>query len=207
MKRAFILGLVILVGQVGTATAFQIVQEGPFGPTTAAFQTIETFDQFNGDISDLNWVKVEIFITDDDSTVVGTNNGQQQAAGDYAFGLEATASSPVYSPNIVAKADTVGSYDLAPTESFNDASDALEHSNSLVLTTVAEKTPFVGTGTFDITIDVKGFYTLYGTLIDVALTPGTAAGKAVVTYDYVPEPSSLILLAFGGLAATRRRRR
>ena len=68
---------------------------------------------------------------------------------------------------------------------------------------------FEGTGTYDIDIDVDTWSTYGGAGgVEYAVTPPTTSGSVEVVYTYfVPEPGTMALLALGGLALLRRRKR
>lgn len=67
---------------------------------------------------------------------------------------------------------------------------------------------YTGTGTYDIDVDLTQWLD-YGSIggIEVAFTPVNATGTVTVIYNYVPEPATVCLLALGGLAVIRRKRR
>ena len=69
---------------------------------------------------------------------------------------------------------------------------------------------YIGTGTFSTTISsvVETYLSTTGGYGPINPLPGSFDGTVEVIYDYtVPEPATMSLLALGGLAVLRRRRK
>ncbi len=67
---------------------------------------------------------------------------------------------------------------------------------------------FIGGGTFDITAEIAQVAN-YGGIggIAVSILPMSADGEVSVTYNYVPEPASMLLLSIGAPLLLRIRRK
>jgi len=107
-------------------------------------------------------------------------------------------------------ADNDGAADFIGTDAFSVVGGSGSDSDSGVLT--SGLAPYIGLGTFDVT--VSGVYDIYlsttGGFGPVDPVAGITDGTVTVTYEYtpVPEPSTALLVAGGllGLGAQRRGR-
>ena len=226
-------GLVIafaVLASVSLASAGTISQTQTFGgtPNLSQAMTFNEFDDQGGSLI-LMSVFVSMDLDVDGGLLILDNDGEFAASGNYEFGAKADISSvdvslldntfqPVL-PELTGL--TTGAFALDPNDGdiLGDFSplggDALTVTGSLQSDSASGfianlmLTQFIGTSTFDIVGDAVQWSDFGGVSgIEWAVTPVTANGSVTVVYNYeVPEPATMSLLAFGGIAALIRRRK
>ena len=221
--------LVTLLVSTSLASAVTITQTETFSGTPNLTQTL-TFDEFDdqGGALTLLSVEVSVLLNVQGGALILDNDGEQAAAGSYEFGAKGDISSTdvslldsAFQPvtaEVQASTDGAFSLDANVGDGANDFDptppdglqiSGLSQSDSdfgFISTTLFSQ--YIGTGTFDVDADVIQWSDFGGVSgIEWAVTPVTANGNVTVVYNYVPEPATMSLLAIGGLAVLRRRRK
>ena len=212
--------------------AGMITQTQPFSGTPNLDATL-TFNEFDdlGGTRTLDSIEVLFGLGIDGGQLNLDNDGDQPASGTFEFGAKGDLSSgdvalldvafqPVtaelesFHSQAFALDANVGDgpldYDPSPPDGMQYNGGPKSDSDSGFISPTVHS-QYVGSGTYDIIAQVKQWQDFGGVSgIEWAVTPVTAAGEVTVIYRYspaIPEPASLGLLAFGGLAALGRRRR
>lgn len=230
MKSSLRFGLiaVALLSWSSAAQAFpSISQTRNYGPQTPDYSASLNFDQFHGLLIDLVSIEVILDVESSGGLMNVDNDAPTPAHVDAHLGADASISSvdvamfqcpflPVVG-NVIA--DTMQSYDLAPNvgDGAADWDPSGPDGAQLVGGTVSDSdngficgtffaSGWVGPGTFDVDLQAEQFLD-YGSVsgVEVSFVPVTAQGSVTIIYNYVPEPSTLALLALGGIALIRRR--
>ncbi len=192
-----------------------------------------TFAKMNFTCPDcvMNWVKIDLILNVTGGQYVIDNDADSPASGNFSFGGKATISSTdvtlldvVFNPvvgtaaaghtdtfNLDANfADGPGDYSPNPPDGMVYIGGTETDSKSGYINPMFFS-QYLGVGTFNIDVLATQWATFSGSSgLETAITPVSANGSVMVTYDYtcVPEPSSIMAL-FGGigmLGLIRRRR-
>lgn len=213
------------------AEAGTIIQTQGFVGSPQIHRSVE-FNQFNGSPGDLTSITIafELGITGGSLTV--DNDGQLPtqvevelgAAGQLAsldVPLVDTASNSIFSGATALAVSTGAILDLAGDNGDGTAFDSTlpdakihlgedASVNNLVHVAPTLFPQYVGAGTFDIVATIESLVD-FGGIETVAgeFTPVTTSSKITLVYEYVPEPSGLIMMAIGlmlfNVSASRRR--
>lgn len=212
-----------------------IIQTQTFGALIPPETVGLTFNQYNGDISDLTGIVIELSIStvgglaevdnESTSTVSETVSFGSSVALDY---LNSTVTVPLSLVLTTTKAYVSQSFSLGvdDDDGIGVQSGGADYASLAGGTVTNSSTAdvssgvwseYVGSGTYDILLNVSAFLELSVTGgVSQGSSPPTANGYVTVTYegvdgggDSAPEPGSLVLLSssLGGLAFWRYRRK
>ena len=232
-KYIHLLSLVLLSCQV-IAQADTIVQTENYDGTPDYVQTL-TFDQFDdqGGTLTLQSIRVDVTLTVTGGSLKTDNDGAEAASGGVEFGAEVLLTPSVsmidsayqqiiQSGDVKATGGTTlslsaddGDTEVGGTAYFSYAGSDYDYYNG---TTQNDSdfgyvnsvvfSQYIGTGTFTVDVDADQIAD-YGALggVQAQIDPLNACGCVIITYEYIPEPATLAMLAIGGLAVLRRRRK
>ena len=220
--------LLVLAGQAAASHA-PITQIKTFkgAPNLDKTLTFNEFDDQSGTLT-LTSIWVKMYMTVNKGHLVLDNDGEQAASGTWEFGAEGDITSPDVALINGAFQPVIGQLSVFNTDTFslaanegdgeNDydptAPDGMEYSGvfasdndaGFISDTVFNQ--YIGTGTYDILADINQYQDFGGVSgIEWAVTPVFSTGYVLVRYTYTPEPATMSLLALGGLALLRRKRR
>ena len=224
MKK-FAITLLICLSLAGASSAATVTQTEGFSGTPDFTKDL-TFDAFDTSLGFLNSVYVEVevlvtageFLVDNDSPTVGTV--------DIDFGIDAQLISggEVIIPGVQAIAGDSAFLVLAPDDGDGPPIDGstpdgatlsmvgLTDADFATITGGLALASYLDTNAgpdYVIRVDTSQFFAVSGASgIDGGFRSADAIGDVTVIYDYtVPEPTTMGLLAVGGLAALRRRKK
>lgn len=208
-----------------------IIQTQYFGPSIPDYSATLTFNKYNGSVSDLTAIIIELSLTstgglgqvDNESLSTATVHVEFGTSG-YLFSTDVLLPSNLANPLSPLKTITAADFVLGPNDGdgigvdvggadYNQlvgATDTVSSIGNVLSTTFGM---YVGAGTFDISGIISTYLSVTGASgISQGTTPQNAEGFVKVTYRTaggVPEPGTMLLVAsaLGGLAAWRRRRR
>ena len=224
--------LIVLALTITMAGATQVTQEKSFNGVPD-FEKQLTFAKMNFTCPNcvMNWIRIDLILNVTGGQYVIDNDADSPASGSFSFGGKANISStdvslldgsfnPVVGTVTAGHTDTFsldpnfgdgpGDYSPNPPDGMvyiggTETDSKFGYINSLFFN------QYIGVGTFDIDVDATQWAMFSGSSgLETAITPVTANGKVIVTYDYtcVPEPGSLMALAGGlGMLGLIRRRR
>ncbi|MFW6124999.1 MAG: choice-of-anchor E domain-containing protein [Pirellulales bacterium] len=226
MRRGGASGAVVVsLLLVVPAQAGVITFSDTFGPTAVPFPaavgaTLSLFDPSNGTLT-----KVTLTLDADASggSIAWDNEAPVSTDVTLGIGAEVTATGlaaltvvavPLQTDSAVGvDADNDGAADFIGTDAFSVTGGVGSDSDSAMLVG-DDVLPYIGVGTFDVTIgaDVETFLSTTGGFGPIDPVPGNTEGTVTVTYEFtnaVPEPSAVTLFVLGavGLGAYCLRRR
>jgi len=198
------------------------------------YQRILTFNQFDdqGGALQLTSVEVAICLVADGGALRVDNDAEDPASGTIEFGAQILVSStvslidntfqPIFGANdLKATGGTSlnlggddGDQDVGGTPNFSWVGDdfgeyigGTEQVTHGGFVDSSVHGQYTGLGTYTITLDADQVAS-YGSLggVQALIDPLDTCGTVTVTYNYIPEPATLSLLALGGVALLRRRR-
>lgn len=215
----------VVMGLISVSQAELLtVDDSYFGDTN--FEQTLSVDQFDSSLGTLNSVKLTF-----DGSMIGSAGFENTAESPYdaafwanlnfsstidnAITLDIKDSSTTYiseTQDGMATAPDLAAYDGV--EDYDgDSGTTIEIINESYQTTItitdpSELAAFVGSGVIDFAIDASNQGTTYLVGIGSGSITSQAGGTVSAEYDYtVPEPATMSLLAIGGLALLRRRRK
>ncbi len=232
MLSVLLVALVIIISATSAQAALTIAQTETYSGVPN-FEDSLTFDKFDdmGGTRNLLSIEVTVNLNVDGGQLILDNDGAGFAVGTFEFGAKAEIAStdvtlldttfqPVTS---VLQAIYSGTFDLASDtgDVFNDfdplAPDGMRYNGGVesdsdsgfVASAPEVFSQYIGTDTFDIAVTAdqwQGFGGASG--IEWAVTPVSAEGDVTIVYSYevVPEPATMGLLALGGLLIRRKRK-
>jgi len=218
MKR--VSALLAVLATASFANAAMISYNANYGPINAATatQTIASLPLFDPGMGTLTKVTLTL-----DSTASGGSITWDNEAGvgsDITLGIGAevevtgpalltAVAIPLQVGNGQADADNDGAADFIGTDSFGVAGGSGNDSDMDMSMAPATLAAYTGIGTFDVDLSssVETFLSTSGGFGPIDPVPGTTEGTITITYEYIPEPTTLALLAVcGGMTIVRRRR-
>jgi hypothetical protein len=235
-RNAFILSAALIFLQMTPARAQTIVETELFGPNTPPFDTVLTFDSYNGDLSHLMSIEVTWSMSITDGFLIIDNDALASANGTYDFGAQISinqgstsvtlldaALNPIFTNTNVTNS---GTFNLEGNEGDggNDfdssgpdgisitgqpaSSNGGANINDLFLAQFVSGLGGSAGATFDIAIQNQPYLNVTSNGgTEYAITPVKASGSVTVTYHLVPEPGTVLLTSLGLLFSLRRRRR
>lgn len=227
----------LIFAAAGSASAAQIMQTQPFGPSTPNYNRTVAFDKFDATLGTLNSVQVKVQLAIDGGFLQLDNDGVNEASGSAQLGANATISSMDVSVLDNAFQNVLGSgvdvfnsspfaisgndgdndttFDVGGTDYFDFQGMAgndvgMGFINSLFHAGYIDLDGiFGGLATFTMDVDVDQIFN-YGSIGGIQFTGGpvTASGSVMVIYDYTPVPAPGAAALLGlGGLAMARRRR
>ena len=237
MKMKIALAAGLIAAAAGTASAAQIMQSMPYGPSTPNFNTVLTFNKFDGTLGTLNSVKIKVDLSINGGFLQLDNDGQDPANGSADLGALTTISGvgvPVLnnafnnvlgsgvdvfnsSPFAIAGNDgdltnqfDVGTADFFDFQGQNGSDMGMDFINTLFHANYTDADGVImGLNTYGIDVNVNQIFD-YGAIGGIAFSGGpvTASGTVMVIYDYTPVPAPGAAAILGlGALAMGRRRR
>jgi len=231
MKKAVCLLLVVsfLTIVVPAADAAVITQTKDFDGIPNMTGSLN-FNQFNnsGGLT-LQSIEVSLALQTSGGNLKLDNDSTSPASGTFEFGAKGNLSSTdvvllnsLFSPvpgevsaiysqvfNLAANVgDGPGDYDPTPPDGLLYCGGTINKSLSGYVTSpvwYAGTKGFVGTGTYNISYTVYQWLD-YGSIggIEYAAIPGSVNGNVTVVYNYIPEPTTLLLLGLGAVMLRRK---
>lgn len=223
MRRIGVITTALIL--VSTIARADIIQTQTFGPETADFSTVLTFDRYSGNLSDITGILVELSITSIGGLAQIDNDAAQVRDVHVEFGNTSYLNSadvtlPTSLTNPLAPVTTVNSGDFYLESNDGDPKGTVEVgtvdygelpggtiTNSLsgvVLSTSYSE--YVGAGTFSITGLIASYLSVTGdrtrNVYSQLAPPPTLTGYVNITYQTTagpsgsaPEPSTMVLFA------------
>lgn len=224
MKKVSLIIVALLVA-TGSLHADRITQTNTFSGTPNYSKAL-WFNQFDtlGGIRTLTNVTVSVFLLTDAQGSIGVDNdGALSASGEVTMGNKLTLTvalaygvglSPLY-------ATTAAAFSLAADDGDGATYSTIgsDYGFMGVTATQTNSSAIIGSGywgayqgsgafLFDAYIDQIANYAVLGG-VQALIDPMHSSGRVVVTYDYIPEPASAMLVFFGagvGVVIHRARR-
>lgn len=220
-KNNWIITAVVLLASVSMASAAAVQHDITFGPTPTGNASYPLLlPQFDITLGTLNSVTLMLDVDTDSGSIAWDNEAGSPSDVTLGIGAEVTATGPATLVVVVMPLQTGSAIGIAADEVADGAGDFLgldafsvtggSGNDSDNTTLFSGFGAYIGTGTFSTTISsgVSTSLSTSGGWGPINPSPGQFDGTLSVIYDYtVPEPATMSLLAVGGLAALRRRRR
>lgn len=198
-----------------SADAASISFSDTFGPTAVPFPAapLATLSQFDPSLGTLTKVTLMLDADTSASTISWDNEAPVTTDITLGIGAEVTAvglagvtavAVPLQTGSAVGvDADNDGAADFLGTDAFSVVGGTGSDSDSDMLT--VGLLPYIGLGTFDVTVSasVETFLSTTGGFGPIDPVPGVTDGMVTVTYEYnppVPEPTTFALLSMGLLS-------
>ncbi len=217
MKRAVLITIVLLasaaVSQAGTIT-----HTIPYGPLAIPGNSSVFVPQYNG-ADQLLSIKLELISDASGGTIEWDNEDAVPGTVTLKIGATVTATAPnsvtlITIPSQSGSAGVLADSDGTPPDYAGDDWFAVtggtgHDEDQDTLTNQLLFTPYIGGGNFTVSLSSLVFTSVEtsGASGESRSVNGTTDGSIKVTYEYVPEPATMSLLAIGGIAALVRRRR
>jgi hypothetical protein len=209
--------VVLLLAAVGRADTISFHESIPL--TETDWSDFLTFDQFDPSLGVLNSVELELT-----GPFEGSMRLENESYGRVFFSMSLAWGLELFRPDqsllITVEAAKLEEGLLDPYDGQTDFSGssgvtfdvAAEPTDSALFTDPGDLELFTGSGTIDLPIAAVGEFTVEvtgggeGPQSYVAEYDALAGAEVTLTYDYIPEPGSLVLLSIGGLAILSRKR-
>lgn len=204
----------------GAANADTVSYSDTFGPANVPFSetAVASLLEFDPSIGTLTKVTFELFANTSSGTIAWDNEALIASDVTLGIGAEVTAKAltaltavavPLQTGTSSVDADNDGAADFIGTDSFSVTGGTGSDTDSVSTTVPAELALYIGTGSFDVLMSsgTETFLSTTGGYGPIDPVTGITDGTVKVTYTYIPEPATMSLLALGGLALLRRKRR
>ncbi|MCC7351022.1 MAG: choice-of-anchor E domain-containing protein [Phycisphaerales bacterium] len=216
--RAFQIGGFLAAGLIlaPMASALQVSDTQPFNvqvPTSNQLVPVAQFDDMGGTRT-LTSITLEL-----NSTIGANTTGENDSntSGSLTMNLSGNATADLFALSTASIVNTsAGPVSVAATDGITGSGPDFHNFGAVSGndfdsdTIVSGFASFIGLGTIDVSVDANGGFNISGVSNStLQVSNFNASGTVTVIYEYtqVPEPSALSLLALGGLAMLRRRRR
>lgn len=224
MKKTSLIIVALLVA-AGSLQAARITQTNTFAgtPNYSSALLFNKFDTLGG-VRTLTNVTVSVFLLTDAQGGIGVDNdGALPASGTVTMGSKLTLSAAAaYGVALdPLSATTSAAFSLAADDGdghaystsgpdYGSMNVTENQTNSFTIIGSTYWVNYQGAGSFlfDVTIDQIATYAVLGG-VQALIDPMHSRGSVVVTYDYIPEPASAMLVFFGagvGVVIHRARR-
>jgi len=216
----FVVVLLALVVVAPAASADTISNSAAFGPTGVAFSGLtRDLQKFDPTLGTLEKVTLTLSASAYAGSIAWDNEASITSDVDLGIGAELTAASmanlvlvviPMQEGSANVDADNDGTADFLGTDAFAVTGGSGSDSDFDETILPADLLAFTGPGTFQVEISsqVNTYLSTNGGYGPIDPIPGMTDGSVMVTYEYnVPEPTTMVLLAVGGMGVLARRRR
>jgi len=219
MRKKIIMAFCFCLCWAGIVNA-QVQTKTWTGTATQAGGEMLSFNKYTGDVADLISVLIKVEFSGYTTRLQLDNDTDVAVTSTASFSNTATATALAGDVNSTSRIVSVGytlegnDETLAETQGFDvggvDYKDfAAQNFAQNKEITSGNKSSYVGTGTFDISLivsDVVSDGVTSGT-VSKQVGSGQTTTKVTVTYTTVPEPTSFMLFILGGIGFVLRRRR
>jgi len=215
MRFTYTMALCLLVGLTSSVIADTISYNAAIPTTNTGSGRVVSLPQFDPALGTLTGVQLYLDADAFAGSIVWDNESGTVTYVFLGIGATVTATAPDALTMIAiplqegegnVAADNDGDPDYAGADSLSVTGGTGSDSDDANPTVF---TPYIGAGMFDVIISsvVKTYSGTTGGTGVTNSTPGQYDGLVSVTYTYVPEPTTMGLLACGGLAILSRRKR
>jgi hypothetical protein len=216
----FVVVLLALVVAVPAASADIISNSATFGPREVAFSGLtRDLQKFDPTLGVLEKVTLTLNASAYAGTISWDNEATIASDVDLGIGAELTATSmanlvvvalPLQEGSASVAADNDGAADFIGTDAFAVTGGSGSDSDFDETILPADLLAFTGPGTFQVEISSQAntYLASNGGFGPIDPVPGMTDGSVMVTYEYsTPEPTTMVLLAVGGMGVLARKRR